>query len=220
MKLLHVLSIAGTIGLSVLSPASADAAAPLYGQRTSLFEILPVDSTNIVFLGNSLTHNCEWHELLDNHKVLNRGISSDVAEGIYDRLDPILAGKPAKIFLMVGINDISHDLTPQQITALTERIVDRILTQSPGTQLYLQSVLPVNESFGVYKGIIGKTAVVTQVNSLYREMAKSKGIPYIDLYSLFADENGSMRPEYTNDGLHLTAPGYLLWKKALQPYIK
>lgn len=31
-------------------------------------------------LGNSITHYCEWHELLGNPKVLNRGISGDVAQ--------------------------------------------------------------------------------------------------------------------------------------------
>ena len=30
-------------------------------------------------LGNSLTNGGEWHELLGNPKVVNRGISSDIA---------------------------------------------------------------------------------------------------------------------------------------------
>lgn len=36
-------------------------------------------------------------------KSSNRGISGDVAMGVYDRLDPILKGKPAKIFLLLGL---------------------------------------------------------------------------------------------------------------------
>ncbi|MCP3895963.1 MAG: sialate O-acetylesterase, partial [Bacteroides sp.] len=79
-----------------------------YYQRASLFEELPIDSKDIVFLGNSITNGGEWAELLNNKRVKNRGISGDICQGVYDRLDPILKGKPAKIFLLIGINDISR----------------------------------------------------------------------------------------------------------------
>jgi len=69
-----------------------------YYQRATLFEQLPITSTDIVFLGNSLTDGCEWTELFGNPHIKNRGISGDEVMGIYDRIDPILKGKPAKIF--------------------------------------------------------------------------------------------------------------------------
>ena len=47
---------------------------PLYHQRATLFEELPVKSTDIVFLGNSITHFGEWHELFNNPNIKNRGI--------------------------------------------------------------------------------------------------------------------------------------------------
>ena len=43
-------------------------------QRRSLFEVLPVYSSDIVFLGNSITDGCEWAELFNNRHVKNRGI--------------------------------------------------------------------------------------------------------------------------------------------------
>ena len=46
-------------------------------QRRSLFEVLPVYSSDIVFLGNSITDGCEWAELFNNRHVKNRGISGD-----------------------------------------------------------------------------------------------------------------------------------------------
>jgi lysophospholipase L1-like esterase len=83
-----------------------------YYQRATLFEQLPITSTDIVFLGNSLTDGCEWAELFGNPHIKNRGISGDEVMGIYDRIDPILKGKPAKIFLLTGVNDVSHDTLP------------------------------------------------------------------------------------------------------------
>ena len=69
-----------------------------YEQRATLFEELPVTSKDIIFLGNSITNGCEWAELFQNKNVKNRGISGDICMGVYDRLDPIVKGKPANYF--------------------------------------------------------------------------------------------------------------------------
>ena len=63
-------------------------------QRRSLFEVLPVYSSDIVFLGNSITDGCEWAELFNNRHVKNRGISGDRSGWLLDRLDPIVGGHP------------------------------------------------------------------------------------------------------------------------------
>ena len=69
-----------------------------YEQRVNFIRRLPVTSRDIIFLGNSITNGCEWGELFQNSHVKNRGISGDICMGVYDRLDPIIKGKPAKIF--------------------------------------------------------------------------------------------------------------------------
>lgn len=211
--ILSLLVLAATLG------GKAANLSELYYQRASLFEQLPVDSTNIVMLGNSLTHYCEWHELLDNPKVINRGISGDIVEGVDLRLDGVLRGKPAKIFLLIGVNDVSHHLTADSIAAATEALVDRILTESPTTKLYLQSCLPINTSFNRYVNINGKEQVIRDLNALNKKMAEAKGVTWIDLYPYFCDEDGNLRTDYTNDGLHLLAPGYMVWRERIAPYV-
>lgn len=88
-----------------------------YEQRATLFEELPITSKDIVFLGNSITNGGEWGELFHNARVKNRGISGDICMGVYDRLEPILRGKPAKIFLLIGINDVSRGTSADTIVA-------------------------------------------------------------------------------------------------------
>lgn len=205
--------------LSLAGSMAAEDFSELYYQRASLFDTLGVDSTSIVMLGNSLTHGCEWHELFDNHKILNRGINGDIAEGINLRLNGILQGKPAKIFLLCGVNDVSHNLSADSISQATEMIVKRIVEESPGTQVYLQSLLPINNSFNRYKRLSGKEQVIRNINTLNKAMAQRYGVTWIDLYDHFADENGNLRSDLTNDGLHLLAPGYMIWKEILLPYI-
>ncbi|MCM1451701.1 MAG: GDSL-type esterase/lipase family protein [Clostridium sp.] len=190
-----------------------------YYQRASLFDTLPVDSGDIIMLGNSLTNGCEWHELLGMPNVKNRGISSDVIQGVDDRLGSIINGKPAKIFLMIGVNDISHDLGADSISTAYLKLIDHIRAELPETKLYVQSCLPINISFGMYKGMTGRDQEIRDVNEKVKAKAEEKGFAWIDLYSSFIDEEGHMKREYTNDGLHLLAPGYLQWRECIMPYV-
>lgn len=192
-----------------------------YCQRATLFEVLPVTSDDIIFLGNSITNGAEWCELFSDPHVKNRGISGDTAEGVYDRLAPILSGKPKKIFLMIGINDVARGRTTDEIAGGIRAIAERIVAESPSTQLYLQSILPVNDCFGKFEGHTSRYRQVAEINAEIRRMASEMKVVYIDIYSRFAEPvSGKMRPELTNDGLHLLGTGYLLWRDIVTPYVK
>lgn len=220
--MLRIISTVAAVFLCAAAAFSQSAPAndtPLYGQRSSLFDILPVDSTSIVFFGNSLTNGCEWHELLGNPRAVNRGIVGDIAQGLIERVGSVVKGQPAKIFLLIGVNDISHNVSADSVCRVVERLVDTIAAASPRTHIYLQSMLPINNSFGRYKAIFGKEQTVRDSNALLAAMAARKDITWIDLYPLFADPEGNLRSDLTNDGLHLLGPGYLIWRSALLPYL-
>lgn len=232
MRLLRILTLLGLsamMGSACAAGTIADSArtarethtgyGEFYQQRATLFDVLPVSNDAIVMLGNSLTNGCEWHELLNNPKVISRGITGDIVQGIHDRLQPVLDGRPAKIFLLVGVNDVSHDLTADSIATALQGLIHRIRTATPGTRLYVQSLLPINNSFGRYKRIVGKEQVIRDINARLRPIAEEEGATYIDLYDTFADSEGNLRSDLTNDGLHLLGPAYLLWRDRLLPYL-
>ena len=180
----------------------------------------PVTSQDIVMLGNSLTENGgDWGRRLGWKHVVNRGIIGDEVMGVYDRLHQILPGHPQKLFLLIGINDVSHGLTADSIAGLIDHTVERIRRESPQTRLYLQSLLPINESFGRYRLLTGKTDLVPQINARLRELARERQIDFIDLFPLFTEPNTSvLRKELTTDGLHLNEDGYRIWVKVLKKY--
>ncbi|MDE6333818.1 MAG: sialate O-acetylesterase [Muribaculaceae bacterium] len=192
----------------------------LYYQRASLFDALGVDSTDIVFLGNSLTHGCEWHELLDMPNVLNRGINGDIVEGVGDRISSVVNGHPAKIFLMIGANDVSHDLSADSIVRAVTKLIDYITEATPSTRLYIQSMLPINNSFGRYRLMKGKEQVIRDINAALEPEVRRRGLTWVNLHPAFCDADGNLRAEFTNDGLHLLAPGYLTWRDIVLPYVK
>lgn len=193
-----------------------------YGERVERFATLPaVDSTDIVMLGNSLTEfGGDWGKLLRAPHVLNRGIAGDDATGIAHRLVQILPGRPRAVFLMAGINDLSHGLTPRQVASLVCQLIDRIRRDAPATELYVQSLLPIDESTGRWKRLEGKTDDVPEINRLLAAHCSEKGIRYIDLYPKFVRRGTNvMRRELTSDGLHLSPQGYKLWAFELRRYI-
>ncbi len=191
-----------------------------YYQRATLFEELPVTSSDIIFLGNSITNGGEWAELFDNPHVKNRGISGDVCMGVYDRLDAILKGSPAKIFLLIGINDVDRGASADTIVERIGMIVNKIRKDSPSTKIYLQSVLPVSDHYKMFNGHTSRWQVVPEINKGLVRLAADRGVKYIDLYSHFIDNTtGKMNIKYTNDGLHLLGKGYKKWVGIVKPYV-
>lgn len=188
-------------------------------QRATLFEVLPVSPNDIIFLGNSITDGGEWCELIGEPNVKNRGISGDIVEGVRKRLDAVTKGKPKKIFLLIGINDIADGIDVDTIADNYERLVNEILTASPDTRLYLQSVMPVDTRDTRFKGLIGRDDRIPVLNEKIRNIAKRKNLTYIDLWPVLADSDGRLDRRYSNDGLHLLGDGYLQWVSIVKPFI-
>ena len=190
-------------------------------QKRSLFEQLPIRGNDIVFLGNSITDGCEWAELFNNRHIKNRGISGDRSSWMLDRLDPIVGGQPRKLFLLIGTNDLAAGTPAAEVVANVRKIVERFQSESPRTKLYVQSVFPVNDSFKKYAAKHGRhDADIVAVNKGLQALCAEKGIVYIDLWTLLADKNGKLRADLTNDGLHLTGEGYVVWRDAIKQHVK
>ncbi|MES2276279.1 MAG: family 20 glycosylhydrolase [Bacteroidota bacterium] len=190
-----------------------------YQQRSSLFRLLPQTTDDIIFLGNSITNGNEWGELFSDAHVKNRGISGDITTGVLNRLDEVIARKPAKIFLLIGINDFAAGNAPDTVVGHIFQIAKRVNEQTPGTQLYVQSLLPVNDAFNKFPTHVNKLEKVKQTNLMLEAGAKAGHYTYIDLSPSFCNKDGKLDTLYTNDGLHEKGPGYMLWKHLIYPYV-
>lgn len=190
-----------------------------YQQQVAQFRSYPDKITDVIFLGNSITSRNHWEELLQMPRAKNRGISGDTTFGILERLDEITEGKPSKIFLLIGINDISRNFPDRTIIANYTEIINRIKEESPRTHIYVQTILPVNNTFDVYKNHYNKDEHILRVNNAIKKLAKKEGLTLIKLHDQFLDANNRLDPKYTEEGLHLNSVGYLLWADILKPYL-
>jgi hypothetical protein len=79
-----------------------------YSRRVSHFNNLPVKKGAIIFIGDSITEQCNWSELFDNPDIINRGIGGDVVDGVAKRIEFLKTSEPAALFLMIGINNLNR----------------------------------------------------------------------------------------------------------------
>lgn len=187
---------------------------PYYIHKTSQFEILPIKLNTIIFLGDSITDEGEWTELLEKPNIQNRGISGDTTERILRRLDTIIKNYPKQIFLMVGINDLH--MLKKTVEATVEgykKILNQFREKLPNTQVYIQSVLPVNNNIYLYWADNQK---VIDLNKELQNLALQYNYKYIDIHSHLLDTQQQLGAEFTSDGLHLNGKGYLIWKKVIK----
>jgi len=191
-----------------------------YSVQVKQFRTYPNSKNDIIFLGNSITARAQWNELLQLPMAKNRGISGDTTFGILERLDEITEGQPSKIFLLIGINDISRNFPDDQILKNYREIISRIQDESSETKIYIETILPVNKSFNVYKRHYNKDEHILYINDELRKMASEMAVILIDIYPVFLDAQNRLEAKFTDEGLHLNEKGYLKWAKILKPYLE
>lgn len=187
---------------------------PFYTHRLNQFEFLAIKPGDIVFLGDSLTNEGEWSELL-SISIKNRAISGDTTAGLLQRLDAILQATPHKVFLMIGINDLIRGVSVEQLVQNYATLLTRFHTQSPSTQVYIQSLLPLGDR--CYRQEL--QANVLAVNQQLFALAETFSCTYINLFPHFTNQLGSLDSQYSQDDLHLNGIAYDRWRQLIREFV-
>ena len=182
----------------------------------SVFDVYSSDSSDIVFVGDSLTTYVNWNELLENNGVKTRGVPGDKTKDLLDNLSIILDDQPSKIFIMLGINDLSNGLDPSDTLENYEKIIKQIQTESPNTELVIQSVLPINTD--ILEQTETNNDTILEFNANLQKMTEDNGLKYIDLASHFM-KDGKLDSSLTVDGIHLNGQGYIVWKDIIKTVV-
>ena len=184
-------------------------------RRLDAMDASQVARADIVFLGDSITHEGMWDEYFPNHIAVNRGVSGDRVQQVVARFDDVARIQPEKLFLMIGINDLNTGASTDSIIEQYGILFGLFEEYIPDTEIYIQSVLPINEEW-LFSVSLNDIDVL---NAFLISAAGERGYEYIDVASLFADENGYLDTSYSNDGIHLAGEAYKLWSNLLRPYV-
>ncbi|MCF0188920.1 MAG: hypothetical protein HUK04_05450, partial [Bacteroidaceae bacterium] len=186
---------------------------PFGEHRYSGFRLAPTDENSTVFVGNSITNMQEWGEALQCGDVKGRGVSSTISERILHHVENLVAGKPKRIFLLVGTNDLApvYGVPVDEYARNMRCIVSRIRHESPATEIYIQSILPsTNTGRSLEKE--------QQANDSLKKICSEEGLTYVNLWdTLYPMCQGNTK--YTRDQLHPTAYGYNVWLRQIISYL-
>lgn len=169
--------------------------------------------TDVVFVGDSITYKCQWNELYPDKSIKNRGIGSDTTSGLLTRIDSIIKTQPDKLFIMIGINDLSIGINEDVTIENYREIVSRLQNELPNAEIFVQSILPVEKEKGI------DIQKIKGLNNKLQSMCEEFHIEYINLYDKFSNDEGFLIEEYSYDGVHLSSNGYEVWKNILDSYI-
>ena len=196
---------------ALLATVFSFADGPFRNHRYDAFKVLPVNSEQIVFVGNSITNMHEWWEAFGNHNVVNRGVSGAITDEALSNIEAVVAGKPKKVFFLLGTNDLGTsgiNTTEHVLTNMT-MIVERFKQTSPETELYIQSILPSTSG-------IRTLDILSATNTALKAFCTENGVTYIDLWDSMM---GITTNTLSYDKLHLTAAGYQVWCDIIAPYV-
>lgn len=187
-------------------------------QRMVLFinEKDSIQEGSAIFFGNSITEGFDLKAYFPEWHTVNRGIVSDHIDGLIERMDVCLGNaKHAKLFVLIGINDIGAGRSEKEIKYLYRKLVTRI-ARDYDYDVYLHSILPTSPR---WKNC--PPEMIKNLNRYIEKLAKKYGMAFINLYPLFKSEDSDFANEALfRDGLHPNREGYSIWAEHLRAIVK
>ena len=99
----------------------------------------------ILFLGDSLTEEFPFADLLPEFDIVGRGYSGDTASMLRERLPYTCTSyAPAAVFLQAGINDLQRGASPEETARSVGEALIAVRKLCPGAKLHLLALYPVN----------------------------------------------------------------------------
>ena len=179
----------------------------------SCLQKLDID-VDVAFFGDSITRGGDFQDYFTNVKCINLGYSGDSLTGMQNRIGMLSAVSPEKTFIMGGINGLQGRPINLSIEEY-ESLLTCIQKELPYSEIYVQSILPVNSSLNE-----NSNEKIRETNVQLEQLCNKMNIKYIDLYEKY-DQNGEGLPkEWTKDGIHLQDSAYIYWYDEISKYIE
>jgi lysophospholipase L1-like esterase len=176
----------------------------------------PPPRGGVLFIGSSSIRF--WDTLAQDFPgvpVINRGFGgSELRDSTWyaDRI--IVPYAPRQILIYAGDNDLNAGRTPQQLRADFIAFVERVRRDLPKAKIAYISNKPSPSRAQLLP-------VQREANTLIAAEAQRLGVDYIDIFTPMLDASGQPDESlFVEDRLHMNRAGYVIWQRAIAPYLK
>jgi lysophospholipase L1-like esterase len=177
----------------------------------------PPRAGTVVFVGSSSIRM--WETLASDFPglpVLNRGFGGSELSDVVQFADRIVVPyKPRVVVLYAGDNDLAAGKTPAQVFAAFRSFIALIHRELPNTRVAFVAIKPSIARWNIVDKI-------RETNQLIREyVGTDTKLVYVDVFTPMLDASGQPRRElFLEDGLHMNAKGYAIWRALIDPVVR
>lgn len=169
----------------------------------------------ILLIGDSITEGFDTDTLLPEYKIINKGISGNNSSDLLKRLKPdVINQNPDFVFILIGTNDLAQGFSDEEILNNIKLMIQTIAHNLNDCKVFLASILPTRNNDP------RPNRRIRALNSRLKNIAEKLKAEYLELSVLFCDEDGDLRFDLTEDGLHLNNKAYEIWADYLRTYLR
>ncbi len=189
----------------------------------------------VVFMGDSITDawsNPQFGGFFPGKPYVNRGISGQTTPQMLVRFRPdVIDLEPQVVVILAGTNDIAGNTGPMTLEQTEGNLSSMAeLARAHGIRVVLSSVMPVRDvltnknSEQIVQTNKRPPETISALNEWIKKYATANHLAYLDYFSAMVDDQGFLKAETTNDGLHPNAQGYAIMaplaEEAIQASLK
>lgn len=164
-----------------------------------------------VFLGNSRTETfvlftglsnatCYAYKGFSVSKVFEQAIVPINGQKL-TVIDALKHTDFSKAYLMYGFNETGW-VYPEIFIEKYGKIIDEIKNVNPDATIYVQSIIPVSKAYSNSNPTEGNERI-EEYNKLIEQMAKEKGVEFLNVKESVIDSEGNLPADAASDGIHL-----------------
>src|SRR5882724_218267 len=189
------------------------------------------DEQRVVFMGDSITDVWvlpRFGAFFPGKPYIGRGISGQTTPQMLLRFRAdVIALQPKVVVILAGTNDLAGNTGPIALQETEGNLASMAeLARANGIRAVLSSVLPVSNYGQDRDGnpldvrIKRPPEKILELNAWIKKYAAEKGYVYLDYFPATVDDQGLLKKELSEDGLHPNSAGYAVMapvaEKAIQ----
>lgn len=193
-----------------------------YQEANAQLKAPTVGEDRVVFMGNSITEG--WSvanpSFFEGKPYINRGISGQTTPQMLLRFrQDVIDLQPAVVVILAGTNDIAGNTGPMSLKQIHDNILSMVeLAQANGIKPIVSSVLPAYDY--PWRPGLEPNIKIPKLNAMLKQMAKEKGVMYLDYFSAMADDRNGLPKELAGDEVHPTKKGYAIMEELVEKAIE